>query len=114
MASKAESEESLPVPCSARPTSLPITEALRTVLTTWKISLNDMWFSLAEWVWFHNVGDRQVLRDVFRNLLEDQLTVEGSYDHRVTLAAQPCQFFLDLFCLIRFLCLQLLLLQFPL
>jgi len=49
-----------------------------------------MWFSLAEWVWFHKVGDRQVLRDVFRNLLNDQLTVEGSYNHRVTLAAQLC------------------------
>src|SRR6266566_2708125 len=90
IASKAESGETSPVPCSARPTSLPITEALRTVLITWKISLNDMWFSLAEWVRFHNVGDRQVLRNVLRNPLDDQLTVEGSYDYRVAPAAQLC------------------------
>src|SRR6266581_9506130 len=85
IASKAESGEISPVPISVRATSLPMTEAFRTVLTTWKISLNDMRSSLAEWVWFHKVGDRQVLRDVFRNLLNDQLTVEGSYNHRVTL-----------------------------
>src|SRR5260370_15306148 len=60
MASKAESGETSAFPCSARPISLPITEALRTVLITWKISLNDMWFSLAEEIWFHNVGDGEV------------------------------------------------------
>jgi len=49
-----------------------------------------MWFSLAEWVRFHNVGDRQVLRNVLRNPLDDQLTVEGSYDYRVAPAAQLC------------------------
>src|SRR6266704_1971160 len=85
MASNAESGEISPVPISVRATSLPMTDAFRTVLTTWKISLNDIWFSLAEWVWLHNVGDGQILRGVFWNLLSDQLLVECRNDHRVAL-----------------------------
>ena len=60
-----------------------MTEALRTVLTTWKISLNDMWLSLAEWVWLHNEGYSQILRDVFRNLLSDELLIECRNDDGV-------------------------------
>src|SRR5947208_9154523 len=85
IASKAESGDISPVPISVRATSLPMTEAFRTVLTTWKISLNDMRFSLAEGVWLHNVGDRQILCDVFRNLLSDELLVKCRNDHRVAL-----------------------------
>src|SRR6266566_5629869 len=109
IASNAESGESSPVPCSARPTSLPMTPALRTVLTTWKISLKDMWFSLAEQVWLHNVGDRQILRNVFRNFLRDQLAIERGHDHRVPLAGKFGELFLHFCFLTRLLRLQLLL-----
>src|SRR5438105_4747784 len=117
IASNGARGETSPVPCSARPTSLPMTEAFRTVLTTWKISLNDMWFSLAEDCWPYNVRDGEVLCHVGCKTGLDQLIIEHRYQGRIGNGAGSSQKlinFRDSDCFIRFLCLQLLLPPSPL